>query len=112
MNIPSRIVSGYYGGSFNELGKFYTFRQQDAHSWVEVYLDNKWIKYDPTLSIPNENIINTNNLNLSSNRLIENNEDVQENIYQKINLKLYFDYANYVWTNKFISYDGKERESL
>ena len=109
VNIPSRIVSGYYGGSFNELGKFYTFRQQDAHSWVEVYLDNKWIKYDPTLSIPNENIINTNNLNLSNNRIIEINEDSQENFYQKINLKLYSEYANYVWTNKFISYDGKER---
>lgn len=112
VNIPSRIVSGYYGGSFNELGKFYTFRQQDAHSWVEVYLNNKWIKYDPTLSIPNENIINTNNLNLSNNRLIETNEDAQENFYQRINLKLYFDYANYVWTNKFISYDGKEREKF
>ena len=86
-----------------------------------VYLDNKWIKYDPTLSIPNENIINTNNLNLSNNRIIEIIfTNLRRHVwprklvhfYQKINLKLYFEYANYVWTNKFISYDGKEREKF
>ena len=63
--IPARIVSGYYGGEYNSLGKFYTFKQQDAHSWVEVYLDNQWVLYDPTLSIPNKNIINSNNQNLN-----------------------------------------------
>ena len=31
--IPSRIVSGYYGGAYNEIGNFFTFKQQDAHSW-------------------------------------------------------------------------------
>ena len=36
----------------------YTFRQSDAHSWVEVYTnDNKWVRFDPTLVIPNKNIL-------------------------------------------------------
>ena len=55
--IPSRIVSGYYGGTYNEVGNFYTFKQQDAHSWVEVLIDNEWKRYDPTLSIPTKNIL-------------------------------------------------------
>ena len=32
-NIPSRIVSGYYGGIKNNYGNFYEFTQQDAHAW-------------------------------------------------------------------------------
>ena len=30
-----RIVSGYYGGTYNQIGNFYTFKQQDAHSWLK-----------------------------------------------------------------------------
>ena len=40
-NIPSRIVTGYLAGEYNGLGNFYTFRQSDAHSWVEVYTNDK-----------------------------------------------------------------------
>ena len=111
-NIPARIVSGYYGGSYNELGKFYTFRQQDAHSWVEVYLNNKWVRYDPTLSIPTENIINSNNLNLNNNQIAGDNFADDNNTDAVLNVMLYFDYVNYVWTNKFINYGQKERSQF
>ena len=111
-NIPARIVSGYYGGSYNELGKFYTFRQQDAHSWVEVYLNNKWVRYDPTLSIPTENIINSNNLNLNNNQTSSGILAEDNNADAVLNVMLYFDYVNYVWTNKFINYGQKERSQF
>ena len=46
--IPTRLVSGYMGGEYNELGNFYTFRQSDAHTWVESYINGKgWVKFDP-----------------------------------------------------------------
>ena len=38
-NIPSRLVSGYYGGELNTVGNFYDFRQKDTHAWAEVWLD-------------------------------------------------------------------------
>ena len=42
VGIPSRIVTGYFGGSYNNLGDFYTFKQHDEHSWVEIFLDGKF----------------------------------------------------------------------
>ena len=35
-NIPSRIVTGYYGGQYNNVGDFYEFKQSDTHAWAEV----------------------------------------------------------------------------
>lgn len=49
VDVPTRIVNGYYGGHYNELGDFYAIRQADAHSWVEVYMgDLGWVTFDPT----------------------------------------------------------------
>ena len=114
VGIPTRIVSGYYGGVYNSLGKFYTFKQQDAHSWVEVYLDGKWIRYDPTIVIPIKNIVSSNNQNFNNANLNNDNLNFEET--EKINnltkIKIYFEYANYLWTNKFIRYDDKERKKF
>lgn len=49
LNVPTRNVTGFIGGTFNRFGRFYAVRQGDAHSWVEVYLDGEgWETFDPT----------------------------------------------------------------
>jgi len=48
INIPARVVNGYYGGEWNQTGAFLMLRQQHAHAWVEVWLDGRWQRYDPT----------------------------------------------------------------
>jgi transglutaminase-like putative cysteine protease len=49
VNVPTRNVTGFIGGTYNRFGRFYAVRQGDAHSWVEVYIDDVgWITYDPT----------------------------------------------------------------
>ena len=49
--VPTRNVTGYYGAVWNPVGEFYTVRQADAHSWVEVYFDELgWVTFDPTPS--------------------------------------------------------------
>lgn len=49
--IPSRIVTGFRGGEYNEIGNYYIVRRKDAHAWVEVYIQGKgWVSYDPTPS--------------------------------------------------------------
>jgi hypothetical protein len=37
--IPSRVVVGFKGGDYNQVGSFYQVRQLHAHAWVEAYLD-------------------------------------------------------------------------
>lgn len=46
--IPARVVNGYFGGEWNEVGGFYLIRQQHAHSWVEAWVDGSWQRYDST----------------------------------------------------------------
>jgi transglutaminase-like putative cysteine protease len=36
--IPSRVVVGFKGGDYNQVGDFYLVRQLHAHAWVEAYL--------------------------------------------------------------------------
>ena len=49
MNVPSRNVTGFVGGTYNRFGDYYSVRQGDAHSWVEAYIDGVgWTRFDPT----------------------------------------------------------------
>jgi protein-glutamine gamma-glutamyltransferase len=49
LGVPTRNVTGFVGGTYNRFGRFYAVRQGDAHSWVEVYLDDVgWTTFDPT----------------------------------------------------------------
>ncbi|WP_437896250.1 transglutaminaseTgpA domain-containing protein [Sorangium sp. So ce124] len=49
VDVPTRNVTGFVGGTYNRFGRFYAVRQGDAHSWVEVYLDGEgWMTFDPT----------------------------------------------------------------
>jgi len=48
LGIPSRVVNGYYGGEWNDVGGFYLVRQQHAHSWTEVWLNGRWQRFDAT----------------------------------------------------------------
>ncbi|MFA6119969.1 MAG: DUF3488 and transglutaminase-like domain-containing protein [Sideroxydans sp.] len=51
-NVPARVVTGYQGGEYNELGGYYILRQADAHAWAEVWLTNRgWVRVDPTAAI-------------------------------------------------------------
>ena len=110
-NIPTRIVAGYLGGEYNDKGNFYTFKQSDAHSWVEVYTDDKkWVRYDPTLVIPNKNILSFNNSSLQNIQSTEMNDDQEMDKLSM--LKLYYDYFDYTWTNKFLDYDTKSRNNF
>ncbi len=52
--IPARVVNGFLGGQWNELGDYLAVRQGDAHAWVEVWNGEDWILYDTTPSSPRE----------------------------------------------------------
>ncbi|MDQ6975506.1 MAG: transglutaminase-like domain-containing protein, partial [Mariprofundaceae bacterium] len=48
IGLAARVVNGYYGGEWNETGQFIIMRQQEAHSWTEVWLDGRWQAMDAT----------------------------------------------------------------
>ncbi len=46
--IPSRVVGGFKGGTYNEFGGYYIVRASDAHLWVEAWIDGQWHRFDPS----------------------------------------------------------------
>jgi len=47
--VPARLVGGYYGGEYNELGGYYLVTDDTAHVWAEVLADeNLWQRVDPS----------------------------------------------------------------
>ena len=50
--IPARVVLGYLGGEYNDLGGFFLVRQADTHAWCEVWIpENGWTRIDPTTAV-------------------------------------------------------------
>ena len=50
--IPARIVTGYQGGEFNDMGNYLIVRQSDAHAWTEVWIESRgWVRVDPTAAV-------------------------------------------------------------
>ena len=50
--IPARVIVGYLGGEYNDLGHFFLVRQADTHAWCEVWLpDSGWTRVDPTTAV-------------------------------------------------------------
>jgi len=50
--IPARIVTGYQGGWYSELGGYLLVRQSDAHAWAEVWFPERgWTRVDPTAAV-------------------------------------------------------------
>lgn len=49
LGIPARTVSGYAEGIYSEEDGFYSVREVDAHTWVEIYFPlYGWIEFEPT----------------------------------------------------------------
>ena len=55
--VPARVVTGYLGGEWNPIGRYFIVRQSDAHSWAEVWLAGRgWTRIDPTAVVEPERL--------------------------------------------------------
>lgn len=47
--VPARLVGGYHGGTYNEMGGYYLVTEDMAHVWVEAYVEGRgWVSIDPS----------------------------------------------------------------
>ncbi len=112
LGIPSRVVIGYHGGTYNEISDFWKFSQKDAHAWVEVGLGGRWQRIDPTglvaplrltmgseeyFSIPEEERL------LYSKEKNYKNSSALRAVYFKV--RQLVDSLNYNWTMFLLNYD-------
>jgi len=54
VGIPARLVGGYYGGVYNEIGGYTLVTESMAHVWVEAFVPGHgWVRIDPSLYAAN-----------------------------------------------------------
>lgn len=47
--VPARLVAGYLGGDYNQLGGYYLVSEDMAHVWVEAFITGRgWVRIDPS----------------------------------------------------------------
>ena len=92
--IPSRLIGGYRGGYFHEVGGYYVIQQRDAHVWVEAYLPEEgWRRFDPTPAQPVES----------------HRTPLKQFLFR---LRMTMDILDYYWNRHVISYDLQRQYSL
>ncbi len=117
--IPARVVTGYLGGEYNEIGHFFLVRQADAHAWCEVWFsDSGWQRIDPTA------VVAPDRINLGFNSFLERRGAVGQRDTQSVlarNLarwpifaraRLGWQTLSYAWDTRVLSFDGDEQESF
>ncbi len=93
VGIRARLVGGFCGGKFNAVGRFYQFRQKDAHAWVEVYLpDRGWITLDPSPPTRSRAVVDDDSLLARARRIIE--------------------FLQFKWSTVVVSFDADSRAGL
>jgi transglutaminase-like putative cysteine protease len=95
--VPCRLVGGYLGGEYNELGGYYLVTDDKAHVWVEVYIEgNGWVRIDPSRFATNAGEVWTN----SGSRSLT------------LRITLVLDSFNYAWNRSVISYDFEQQMNI
>ncbi len=87
--IPARLVGGYYGGDYNEIGGYYLVTEDMAHVWVEVYLKGSgWVRKDPSVFAVN---------------FTAGGDGARDSLISRV--RKFSDSLNYYWNLAVISYD-------
>jgi transglutaminase-like putative cysteine protease len=108
--VPARIVTGYLGGEYNELGDYYLITQSDAHAWSEVWLQGRgWVRIDPTSAVA------PGRVEAGLSGAVPANEGLPAYLRNRTNWKLYFevrwDWVNAKWNEWILGY-GPETQQM
>jgi hypothetical protein len=94
--VPSRLVGGYFGGDYNDLGGYYLVSEDAAHVWVEALVENRWLRIDPSRLAQNaeSSLLSPSRRGLNLGRRLA-------------------DAADYYWNRAVVSYDlGRQVQLL
>ncbi|HEY5992590.1 MAG TPA: DUF3488 and transglutaminase-like domain-containing protein [Candidatus Udaeobacter sp.] len=118
--IPARVVVGYLGGEYNDLGDFFLVRQADTHAWCEVWLsESGWTRLDPT------NVVAPGRAGLDLNSFLEGRiasgqmEPRRSAFVARLarsaiftNIRLAWEALNYQWDTRLLGFDADVQDVL
>jgi transglutaminase-like putative cysteine protease len=105
--IPARVVTGYQGGFWNNVGQYLLVRNSDAHAWSEVWLDGHgWVRIDPTAAVSPKRV-DLGAADAGSNSLLPWYESgVLES------LRNHWDIVNRWWSEGVIGFDALRQRGM
>jgi transglutaminase-like putative cysteine protease len=118
--IPARVVVGYLGGEYNDLGHFFLVRQADTHAWCEVWIpESGWTRVDPTSVVAPGRA----SLDLSSflaRRIASGQIDGRRNAFVArlaqsaifTDIRLGWEALNYEWDTRLLGFDADVQDVL
>ncbi len=118
--IPARVVVGYLGGEYNDLGDFFLVRQADTHAWCEVWLpESGWMRLDPT------NVVAPGRASLDLNSFLDGRiasgqmESRRSAFLARLarsaiftNIRLAWETLNYQWDTRLLGFDADVQDVL
>ena len=108
--IPARVVTGYQGGEYNNVGNYLIVRQSDAHAWTEVWLENRgWVRIDPTAAVSPSRIEQGLDDALSDDESIFR---IQNRNPLFGNLLYGWDNLQHSWNDWVINYDNRKQKNF
>ena len=114
VGIPSRVVVGYQGGQAAPDEQSWEVRQLDAHAWTEVFLNQQWIRVDPTSIIAPQRLDLGMQNYLSNDQSAFGDEQFSNFKYQQFSalkqLRIWSDYASFQWQDKVVGFDSERQK--
>jgi hypothetical protein len=117
--IPARVVVGYLGGEYNDLGRFFLVRQANTHAWCEVWLpESGWTRVDPTSAVaPGRASLDLNSFlerraafgEIETRRSAFVTQLTRSAIFT--NIRLTWEALNYEWDTRVLGFDADVQES-
>jgi transglutaminase-like putative cysteine protease len=109
--IPARIVTGYYGGTYNRYADYWILRQSDAHAWDEIWIEGQgWQRIDPTSAIDPRRI--DRSLREAQTAISLANVDLQSALPWFAALRLRTDALRQLWRERILRYNQDSQQSL
>jgi transglutaminase-like putative cysteine protease len=109
--IPARVVTGYYGGTFNRYADYWILRQSDAHAWDEIWIDGQgWQRIDPTSAIDPRRV--DRSLRDEQAAISLANVDLQSALPWFAALRLRTDALRQLWRERILRYNQDSQQSL
>jgi transglutaminase-like putative cysteine protease len=109
--IPTRVVTGYQGGTFNHFADYWIVTQSSAHAWDEIWIERRgWVRIDPTSFIAPQRVEHEVDDAASLNEPLANRW--QHRMPWLLEARLRLDALREAWRERILSFNQGSQERL
>ncbi len=95
--VPTRMVAGFSGGSWNSYEDYFVVRNRNAHAWCEVFDGEEWVRFDP---VPGANAPGSGGTGAVAGLLEEND------------FRAWVDSLRVMWYRRVINFDDSSQQEI